>query len=515
MKRFFTRLAVAAFAIFALCSVVKLNVNAVVAGDTVVVKGVFTSGAIVETTQINAEAATSTSGTFSASGYKTSGISFAYDGGTATKGVKLNSTGFVKFTPAYKHWSVKVWAGNATADSASISVCGTSYNFAHVLIDATAEEFGPVSGTGKLEQSIARSGSKESTVLAVEITYTIAADDFGTAYEVSYYDGATLLSTEQVDEGGYVQSIPSKFGYSNSGIYTDLALQNPFDDGATPITANIDLYLDFEIWDEINAYTLTPEFMTVLNTSENTSFASETAVPNSIYSIGNGCAVQSKTLDLPIDEDGSSSYYGISTAGSLQASKNYIKIVVPTDGKIVAYGMPKGKDARSALLETTAGDATTAITADAGSTGELADDTAVYSLSYSVSAGTYYLGGTNGIIYQYVSFIPTTKVGYQVATDLTSVRLVGQVAISDYNNLNGCGFVVTYNSTDATAACTSVYDSLNAFDNGSVYADVDGEYYFALAITAIPNTVTSFTVKSYVTIGAVTYYSTVGTITLR
>lgn len=516
MKRFISKMAAACMVFVSVFAFVAVSVNAdtLVAGDVVKDYVDFTSTNTPSTISrtINDGTAGTADNYFTAT--STGNYTYTLNGVSCTKAIKLNSSGAITFKPAYKTWSITVWTWNKNTEVANISIAGNNFDLVGTSATTAAESIS-TTGTGKATTSILRgSYSKEIVLAAVEITYTLSAEDFVAAFDVTYYDAAdttVAIGTESVDSGALITDIPTSLGKNATAYYTDAELKVAFDPTTDTITAATNIYVVYANWTETgDGNSLTTTLMTKLATQMSTALAAETALPGSIYTFAAGTIAANKTIILPGTTE-AAKYDGLNTNGSLQSAKNYIQIDVPSSGVLVAYGCANGAS-RSMILQTAKNtDAADNVAANDGSVVAAAAANDILSATWNVTAGTYYLGGTNGITFQYVSFINGAQTGKQEGT--AAVRFVARTpyAFADIEAV-GFDFVSVTDSKSVTKDCTTVYTSLTVNSVGTIVDAETGYLYFAYTVTGF-TTNYEMTAQAWVQVNGVKVYGEVVTYT--
>lgn len=294
-------------------------------------------------------------------------------------------------------------------------------------------------------------------------------------YDVTIMDGTSVLTTQSVVSGQNLMYTPVKYGYDFAGYYSNADFTEPFDVANTPVTESMTLYAKFTEWTlVIDKYTLSSELVEKLEANYQ-GFSSDLPLDGTIYTIMNGSQMQTSS-NVPC----------IGTSGGLSTTKNGIKFTVEVAGTITVEMTSAGGSARSAKLINENGEAVTT-TSNLDWTLEEATAYEKRTLTWALEAGTYYLGGTNGMRVFNATFTAEDKlVGAQVSTDGTAVRFVGLLNGTDFNKVV---FSVTCNDVNVTKEMPTVYENVTAAENGVQTivsaSDLGCDYLAAWTITGL------------------------------
>lgn len=352
-----------------------------------------------------------------------------------------------------------------------------SFNSTNINSDSTY-------GTYLKLYSYANDGKDKENKLA-SIKAIVVGDSYETVaadVNIDIYDGSTVFSTQTVKEGSYLTYTPTKLGYVFGGYYTDSGLQTSFNYENTAITSSITtLYAKFTadsnyVVASANSLdgTIVSYMLDKLGTSN---LPSEVKVTDTIYTLLTATKMQT-----------SSSVACVATGGAVSTTNKGIKIEASATGKIVVSMTTQGDSARNAKFINSS---STAITASSGNVAWDATAAANYevrTIEYPVeSAGTYYIGGDNGMRIFSIEFVATPE---ETVTALQQEAVVGESTfvrfifiISNATNID------TYDFTDALHLCLddetngpvvdrkpNVYTKLTS--NGVAYtANVKGNEY--------------------------------------
>ncbi len=287
----------------------------------------------------------------------------------------------------YYTFSDSSFASKDQSKSASIVIYGAD--------GSAAKTFSSVAGSNKVAyyteyqmnvanetQYVGSSGSR-----LVIMGFTIKQGQAAQTYTVKYMDGSTTLNTQTMASGDKVQYTPAKWGYNFEGWYTNSGLTAKYDTTAA-VTANLTLYAKFTAWDSnviSNPYSLDATLVGKLAESY-TSFSSDVELTGTIYTVLNGCQMQT-----------SSGNNCVGTSGGVSKTQKGIKIEVPAAGTISILATSAGTSARNAKLLDESGNEVTAASGNVAWDADAAKAYEQRTLTYTVTEGTYFFGGSNGM----------------------------------------------------------------------------------------------------------------------
>ncbi|MBQ7640832.1 MAG: InlB B-repeat-containing protein [Acholeplasmatales bacterium] len=310
---------------------------------------------------------------------------------------------------------------------------------ATVAFDSTNINSDSTYGTYLKLYSYASDGKSKENKLA-SIKAVVVGDSYETVaadVNIDIYDGSTVFSTQTVKEGSYLTYTPTKLGYVFDGYYTDSGLQTSFDYENTSITSSITtLYAKFTadsnyVVASENSLdgTIVSYMLDKLGTSN---LPSEVKVTDTIYTLLTATKMQT-----------SSSVACVATGGAVSTTNKSIKIEAPAAGKIVVSMTTQGDSARNAKFINSS---STAITASSGNVAWDATAAANYevrTIEYPVeSAGSYYIGGDNGMRIFSIEFVAAMSNGTQAAVQAEknstgdTVRFIGGMLLNDLDLAN-------------------------------------------------------------------------------
>jgi len=393
-------------------------------------------------------------------------ITILWTSNNSSRGLYLTSTGDAVYI-----------LSNKTAPGATISFDSTNIN-----TDSTY-------GTYLKLYSFASDGkSKENKLASIKVVVAGGAYEAVAAdVKIDIYDGSNKISTQTVKEGAYLTYTPSKLGYTFDGYYTDSSFQTSFEYKTTAITAsNTTLYAKFTIDSKYvvdNANSLDDKIVTYMLDKLGTSnLPSDVKVTSTIYTLLTGTKMQT-----------SNSVACIATGGAVSATNKGVKIEAPTAGKIVASMTTQGDSARNAKFINSSA---TAITASSGNTAWTAAEAGNYevrTIEYPIeSAGTYYLGGDNGMRIFSIEFVQpmstntTAAVFAEKNTAGDTLRFVGTLTgITALANIDKIELFLKKDGVDAAnpIELTTCYTSV--INTSQTCAEVDNTYYVIFRLTGI------------------------------
>lgn len=293
-------------------------------------------------------------------------------------------------------------------------------------------------------------------------------------YNVTIMDGSETITTQTIVSGQNFLYRPTKYGYNFAGYYLDAEFNEPYDAENTPVTSNLTLYAKFNEWtvvphkNELSAELVASIVNVYGQLSENLK------VENTIYTILNNCQMQTSSGDPCIGTSG-----GISTA------KNAIKFTVETSGTFTAVMTSAGGSARNAQLMAEDETIVECSSGDAVWTTEQASAYERRTLTWKLEAGTYYLGGTNGMRIFEAKFVEDAELHQYENADQTSIRYVcaiRNIAAEELANITVTLKLTLEGANPANVNIPTVYTSVLG-DNG--FAAEANTYYMVYTITGL------------------------------
>lgn len=264
-------------------------------------------------------------------------------------------------------------------------------------------------------------------------------------------------------EKGYVT-----WGFDTTGYFLDKDLTQPYEN--TELSEDTTLYVGLNAWDGVieDPNHLTNELVGRINGIElgdayPLTGTIYTLLPSTSYTTtgGNPC---------------------ISTGGAVDKTQKGVKVAVEAAGTLEVMITAGGTSARNAkVVDATSGAAITATDGNVSWDANAAKDYEVRTLKYALEAGTYNVGGDNGMRILSIKFTPAPTVDAHIyqqegtnAEGTTFVRyitIVNDIAAEDLEYaLN-----IKCEDLDFTANCVVANKLLN---NGEVYvATIDGAEY--------------------------------------
>ena len=374
---------------------------------------------------------------------------------------------------------------------------------ATVTFDSTNINNDSTYGTYLQLYSYANDGKNKENKLASIKTVVVGGEYESIAADVSVeiYDGTSKISTQIVKEGSLLTYEPTKLGYNFEGYYTDSNFENIFDYETTAINSSITvLYAKFTFdsnYQVTDSNVLDGTIVTyMLNNLGTSNLANDVKVTDTIYTVLAGSKMQT-----------SSQVACVSTNGAVSTTNKGIKIEAPAAGKIVVSMTTQGTSARNAkfinssLTEITASSGTIAWDSTAAGNYE------VRTIEYPIeSAGTYYLGGDNGMRIFTISFTPATSASAsatlesQVNGNGASIRFVTTLKGVELTDITSWNVTFTLTGVDnpvTTASFTTLYLAV-AGNNGKDAED--GTFYLVYTITEIPTTANGKVLSATMTI---------------
>lgn len=293
-------------------------------------------------------------------------------------------------------------------------------------------------------------------------------------YNVTIMDGSETITTQTVVGGQNLLYRPTKYGYNFAGYYLDAEFNEPYDAENTPVTSNLTLYAKFNEWTVVpHKNELSAELVaSIVNVYGQLS--ADLKVENTIYTILNNCQMQTSSGDPCIGTSG-----GISTA------KNAIKFTVETSGTFTAVMTSAGGSARNAQLMAEDEAIVECSSGDAVWTTEQASAYERRTLTWKLEAGTYYLGGTNGMRIFEAKFVEDAELHQYENADQTSIRYVcaiRNIAAEELANITVTLKLTLEGANPANVNIPTVYTSVLG-DNG--FAAEANTYYMVYTITGL------------------------------
>ncbi|MDE5566138.1 MAG: hypothetical protein K2H02_03330 [Anaeroplasmataceae bacterium] len=315
-------------------------------------------------------------------------------------------------------------------------------------------------GTGEVKIGsitvVLTTGEYEAT--AAKITVTLKDVDENVLRTDATVDSGTVY------DKGYVA-----WGFDTTGYFLDKELTQPYNNAE--LSEDTTLYVGLDAWDGLieNPNNLTNELVAKLNGVE---LGSVYPLTGTIY-----------TLLASTSYGTTGNYSCINTGGAVsEKAEKGIQVVAETAGTLEVTLTSGGTSARNAKVVNT--DTKAALTVKDGNVAWSADEAKAYevrTLTYDVEAGTYNIGGDNGMRIISVNFIPAATIDahiyQQEGTNAEGTTFVRYITI--VNGIDEADLEYTLNiqceDLDFTAQCVIANQLLN---NGNVYeAEIDGATY--------------------------------------
>lgn len=348
---------------------------------------------------------------------------------------------------------------------------------------------------------------KEYKIGSIQTVLTTGAyEATATLYDVTYYslDAPTVpIATESVASGEYAVLDVTAWGKDVIGYYSDAAGEIAMDRSTTAITEATSIYCEFQDWNyyEYNGGNYLDSNLIDRYASVYPGNATQTNfLTNTMFAVNTGCSAES-----------SSGQSYISTGGTLTTTGRSLVINALCPGELSVFIGTGGTSAREARFASADG------TLIPAASGTVTFDGSTYEpnhITYNIpAAGTYLLGGSNGMRIYEVEFYSLVEAVVQFSADGTDIRVVGLFPNDvDYSLVTGAGIKiheVNGAPVDLTLECTTFYDGIAAIDTEFFEVLDEGLYAFAYTITNIPDG-TVIKARVYVIIDGVTYYTNEG-----
>lgn len=417
---------------------------------------------------------------------------------TYNYGCKIDSSGYLKFTPQCNDWTLSLVFTSATASQLPQVTNGTVTS----VVANAANGLGlcTISGTSTSEVIITRSASKKALYF-YELVLTQTYDENVSYTTVNYYDadGKTKLGEDTFESGSTTTAIASPKS-KNLGVIFDCWVDsdgNKFD-FSTKLSSDIDLFASYKT---DSAYSTVVTDSNILDSDvieymvDNgyTTLSDDVIVTNSIYKIGKGCLVEEKTSNTNIQDK--SFTYDIATNGSVQKTSQYVGLTAPADGKLIAY-VKNGSGSSSRKVNLFTPGTQTQVNADEAV--EL-EKNGVAVCEFTVEKDkSYNIGAVSGgsIYIYYLEFVANPTVAFNCQYDTenpaeaTKIRFIATIdGIADVKTIDTVTFSVTVGEVTKEFKCTKVYSSIsNKFEG---FGAATGRYYAVFALSGIQSAISS------------------------
>lgn len=405
-----------------------------------------------------------------------------------TKGVKLNSSGYVDFT-VDGDWTLECLIYNPSKDTSSYMSlydgAATNELAQSDTVSATTSAVATFNGkAGSFRLKRNEENKKEFTIFEVKIN-VIKAD--GTYFDVNFYDGVSKISTASVLENSTIDSavVPSPKQFFKKFVgWTNAEGQN-VDLTTFTVGAEINLYakyVDDPIENE-NFNNLTPAYITKAAT-QISSLNDGLVLTNTNYEVLSASAIMKEQTTLPNDEKTPVTNY-IQLNGKVSNDKCAIKAKFTSGGKLIAYVMSGTSSSNSFVLANASAEAISTADFNASGISKVVLDVE--------SAGTYLLGGNGGTTRIYALYFEeatpvteTVKLNYQFDNEVekNAVRFIGTINAEDLAKVSDIKLDLTLsdgvNFETVTVAFDTVYTSITDLDG---FSEAEGVYYIVLELT--------------------------------
>lgn len=359
-------------------------------------------------------------------------------------------------------------------------------------------------GTNTVTTSTSDVTEISTTINASEIANLYADSRRIVIYSIKYESGVSthnvtikdvkdnVILETAVEDGTCLDYTPAISSVDSvfDGYYTDSSCSTKFD-VSTTITEDLVLYANFTSDTNYvvnNMYSLDNTITKYMYNKfgANVTISNDLEVTNTIYTVLNGCKMQT-----------SSNIECIGTNGAASTTKQSVKIDIPSSGTITTLMTVTGDSARNAQLLDSTGANVTVTKGDSAWDGTAASAYEQRTLTYAVEAGTYYLGGDNGMRVFSVEFTPyisndvtaTFEAQYNAATDAdsTKLRFIGTIegiAYEDYANISSIQFTFTFNEVDRICKVNKLYKAIE--NNGAAFKSAaDNTMYVVYSLNNI------------------------------
>ena len=331
----------------------------------------------------------------------------------------------------------------------------------------------------------------------------------------------TNITVEDNKTLDYIPSLPTIDSIFDGYYLESTCTSTSKYDVKNPITEDIILYANFSLDSTyiVNNENLLDNYINKYmynKFGDGNPFTNDLLVSNTIFTVLNGCKMQTtNTVEC------------IGTTGSVDTTKQAVKIEVPNNGYISALVTTAGTSARNAkLIDSTGAE----VTVSSGNAAWTATGAAAYerrTLGYEVGAGTYYLGGDDGMRILSVEFVPqevTPLVQTAVVDTYTYVRFVSIVKGVEEFSAADITFKLTLTSGESNQEVTvtpyvvkkitSAGETYTAKVNEADYsfANHTAEYYVVYVVRFTTAKYTGDSIKATLTYAGNDYTSSVVTI---
>lgn len=308
----------------------------------------------------------------------------------------------------------------------------------------------------------------------VIFSFTLSQGQVAAEYEVTIYDGNEIFTVESVVSGRKLVYTPVKYGYNFAGYYLDAEFTDLYDTTTNTITGPITLYAKFNAWTVVpQKNELSAELVaSIANVYHDLQI--NLPVENTIYTIMKGCQLQ-ESNSIPC----------IGTSGQMSTATNNISFTVETSGIFTASMTTVGGSERSAQLLNENEEVVTCTSGNELWSKDEADQSVVKTVTWKLEAGTYYLGGTNGMRVFEAKFVEDAELHQYENADKTSIRYVcaiRNIAVEELANVVVTLKLTLEGANPANVNIPTVYTSVLG-DNG--FAAEANTYYMVYTITGL------------------------------
>lgn len=352
------------------------------------------------------------------------------------------------------------------------------YNKNGSSLTYTADQITTYNGSSYLLfKSLQTNGDFKITSISIVLTtgaFESTAEYFDVTIDVN---GNSVVKS--VLDGEKLTYTPVEWGFDFEGYYTDSLYQNAFDASVTTITEDTTLYAKMIAWSVgtiTSSYELTNALISKIENYG--SVSAEYELTGTIYSL------------MPSTNIGSSAY--ITTGGAVSSTQKGVKIVAPYAGTISVLMTTGGNSARNAVLLDSSSTNVAALSGDVAWDDTAAGGYEQRTITYTVDAGTYYLGGDNSMRIYSIVFAPDTADLATLAASnstgesttmvgTTAVRFVGRITGVDELDIASIEATISGDSS-VKKTFTTVY---TAITNISGCEAADNTYYFYYTIYGV------------------------------
>ncbi len=339
-------------------------------------------------------------------------------------------------------------------------------------------------------------------------------------YDVTFMDGTTTVSSQEVAEGSYA-SAPAdpgnaEYGYSFTG-WAEVVDGSVVDVNSIQITSDKTFYAIYSMWSVSSKYDLTSSQLQEGQNyfGKDTEITVETSVPGTIYTFMPHFRMQT-----------TSSKFCVGTMAAVTTGGYAVKVSPDKKGVLVVSMTSAGGSARSSKMIDSNGTEISAISGNTSWTETEAKNYEIRTLQYKLDENKdYYLGGTNGMRILSAEFIPESVTPLvQKATDstYTYVRFVTIIKGVEEIDATDVSFSITMTYSDNSSKTVNYtpYVVKKITQNNETYTATVGsathtfdnsvnptEYYVVYVLRLTTSKFSGNSVKATTTFGGTSYVS--------